>query len=338
MNRSAGEGNTPLIASAAIPGLQFKLESANPSGSYKDRFVAAQMRVMSDAGARACLATSSGNTGSALAAAAARARLRCVILVNEDAPAGKLLQMRAHGALVVRVPRFVSAPEVTQAVFAILEEAEVSLRAPLVVSAYHYCPDGMRGVETISTELFRAAPHTRHVFVPVGGGGLYSAVVRGFASATPASPLVHAVQPEGCPTLLDAIRHNRGTVEPVTSTTRISGLSVPFDLDASLALTLQRENGGSTIGVTDDDVFAAQDMLFRDEGICAEPAGAAALAGYLRARQSGMVGEGDPCICLVTGHGLKDLASIERVADLSPSPRCQPAELREYLSSVVEGA
>jgi threonine synthase len=137
--------------------------------------------------------------------------------------------------------------------------------------------------------------------------------------------------------LLDAVRAGSDAAAPVASTTRVSGLSVPFDLDATLALGLMRRNGGSAIGVSDDDVFAAQAQLFRDEGICAEPAGAASFAGYLKARESGVAAEGEPSICLVTGHGLKDFASIERLANITPSPRCDAAGLRELLPQLVEG-
>ena len=90
-----GEGNTPLIPSAStgaslgLAQLYFKLESCNPSGSYKDRFIAAEVARLVRLGVRACMATSSGNTGSSLAAYCARYRIRCAIVVNQDAPAGK---------------------------------------------------------------------------------------------------------------------------------------------------------------------------------------------------------------------------------------------------------
>src|SRR5580700_12116825 len=97
-----GEGNTPLLRSARVgPSLHldrlyFKLENCNPSGSYKDRFSAAEMGRVLRLGARSCVATSSGNTGSSLAAYCARYGLKCLIVVNESAPTGKLEQMQAH--------------------------------------------------------------------------------------------------------------------------------------------------------------------------------------------------------------------------------------------------
>src|SRR5690348_5894728 len=118
-----GEGHTPLVKSARIgPALGlarvfFKLESANPSGSYKDRFVAAEIARVISIGAKGCLATSSGNTGSSLAAYCARSNLPCVIVVGANTPAGKLTQMQAYGARVLRVNNFLTSPAVAKAAF-----------------------------------------------------------------------------------------------------------------------------------------------------------------------------------------------------------------------------
>lgn len=317
-----GEGNTPLVSSISLPSssnLFFKLENVNPSGSYKDRFIAAEMAHVLDRKTGVCLATSSGNTGSALAAYCARFGLRCIILVNQNIPSGKLVQMRAHGAIVVRVPEFTTSAEVTQRVFSQLSEFTAHNRAALVVSAFRYCPVGMQGVQSIAHEIATQMPDVEHVFVPVGGGGLYSAMCRGFRD-TSATPKIHAVQPEGCPTILNAIRSGSEAALPVESSTSISGLSVPFDIDATLALQFIREGIGSAIGVTDAEVMEAQRILLREEGIYCEPAGAAAFAGYRAAIRNGTVRNDARCICLVTGSGAKDPSSIERVANETESP------------------
>lgn len=331
---SLGEGNTPLVPSLRLAhrlGLRrlfFKLELCNPSGSYKDRFIAAQLSHILPAGVRACVATSSGNTGAALAAYCARYGLACSIIVNQNAPAGKLAQMQAHGARVLRVRDFTSSPDVTLQVFAILERFSQQANASLVVSAYRYCPQGMAGVESLGRELNH--PDLRHVFVPLGGGGLYSAVCRGL-HGSPA--LVHAVQPEGCLTTVAAWTRGDDEIRPVESTTTISGLAVPFDIDASLALRLLRQNGGTAYAVSDQEVYQAQQLMLELEGIYTEPAGATALAGLLRAVQSGQVQPDDDTICLVTGHGFKDPASITAAAARHPDTLLLPSELLAALQS-----
>lgn len=325
-----GEGGTPLVRSVRVGpalglrSLMFKLESCNPSGSYKDRFVAAQVSAMRAREIRSCLATSSGNTGSALAAYCARYDIQCTIIVNEHAPSGKLAQMQAHGARVIRVQGFATSPEITLQVYAMLERFSRASGAPLVVSAYRYCPEGMAGVESLGRELVNV-PGLKHVFVPVGGGGLYSAVCRGLGDS---SVRVHAAQPKACLTVVASWERGDDRIHPVESSTRISGLAVPFDIDASLALRLLRKNGGAGFAVPDDEVFEAQRMLLEQEGIYCEPAGAAALVGARMARLQGMIDEDEPVVCLVTGHGFKDPDSITVAAAKFPSMVVAPGVWR----------
>lgn len=335
---SMGEGDTPLVASVSVgpsiglTRLYFKLESCNPSGSYKDRFIASEITRLLRIGAQGCVATSSGNTGSSLAAYCARYGLRCAIVVNDTAPAGKLEQMRAHGAVVFRVPNFVTSAEVTRQVLETLAELARCRQIPLVVSAYRYCPEGMAGVESLAHEL---PADTAHVFVPVGGGGLYSAVARGLASRAPGAR-AHAVQPEGCSTVVAAFERGDNEIRPVTSTTAISGLSVPFDIDATLALEHLRKSGGIGVTVSDSEVFAAQQLLLAKEGIYCEPAGATALAGLLRAQRAGIVKPGEPVVCLVTGHGFKDPASVREIAGRTPSPLVEADRLATAITEMIE--
>lgn len=318
MTATLGEGRTPLVSSIrlareiGIRRLYFKLESTNPSGSYKDRFIAAEVTRILASGSRACVATSSGNTGSALAAYCARYDIRCAILVNEVAPEGKLMQMKAHGAKVIRVRGFGADSAVTKGVFDTLAELARKENVPLVVSAFRHCPVGMAGVESLGRELVeQAGPELHHVFVPMGGGGLYAATCRGVASA---GWPVHIVQPAGCLTAVAAWQRGDSEIVPVESSTRISGLSVPFDIDATLALEHLRACGGFGLGVEDDEVFESQRLMLSLEGIFSEPAGATALAGLRKALREGRLSAGESAICLVTGTGFKDPDSIAAAA------------------------
>jgi threonine synthase len=337
-----GEGNTPLVQSVGIAAelglnrLFFKLENTNPSGSYKDRFAAAEVADVLASGGKGCLATSSGNTGSALAAFCARYSLPCIIVVGTNTPVGKLVQMQAHGARVLRVRDFLNSPTVAKQAFETLAEVAVELDLRLVVSAYRYSPKGMQGVEPLSAELVdQSSNEIRHVFVPVGGGGLFTAVCRGF-EARSKKPLIHCVQPEGCPTVVAAFERGTDTIEPVESTTRVSGLSVPYDIDASLALGQLRKFGGRAFRVSDNEVLDAQQMLLRQEGIYAEPAGATALAGLRRALADKLVKPEETTICLVTGHGSKDPDSIQMAAAKSPVATLEVQDLKKTISGLVK--
>ena len=329
MQVTLGEGHTPLVESRrlardlGLARLLFKLEGANPTGSYKDRFIAAEIGRLIAQDARACVATSSGNTGASLAAYAARYEIACTIVVGDATPAGKLVQMAAHGARLIKVPGFTTDAGITQRVLARLSQCG----APLVVSAYRYCPVGMAGVESLGRELAGAA---RHVFVPAGSGGLFIATLRGLAGE---ESRVHAVQPEGCSTFVAA--HQRGDHEIIpiaASRTRVSGLSVPFDIDASLALSELRGSGGMAISVSDEAIFAAQAMMMELEGIYAEPAGAAALAGLIQSLQRGAISPSDSAVCVVSGHGFKDPDAAAAVAARHPAILVPETELGGVLS------
>ncbi len=317
MRITLGEGNTPLVESVRIgPSLgmrklYFKLETTNPTGSYKDRFVAAEVGRLVQAGAPECVSTSSGNTGASLAAYCARYAVRCTILVDDHAPAAKLVQMQAHGARVIRVKDFVQDPAVTVRALDILEKSGV----PMVVSAYRYCPEGMMGTEQIGREILAQAPkRVRNIFVPMGGGGLYIATVRG----TQAAVRVHAVQPEGCSTMVAAYQRGDENITPVMNASRISGLTVPYDIDATVALHELKRCRGAGISVPDESVWRAQLDLLVQEGIYCEPAGAAALAGLRDAIERKIVSPDEDAVCLVTGHGFKDADSVALVASRNP--------------------
>ena len=318
---SLGEGNTPLLRSrrigpaVGINNLWFKLETGNPSGSYKDRFAAAAISHMIAEGQKTCIATSSGNTGAALAAYCAAAKIRCHISVVEAAPDAKLLQMRAYGAEVIRVPGFGLNPEITSQTFDGLLEQGGSPGHALQISAYRYSPKGMAGVESIAFELAeQMVQGINHVFSPAGGGGLTLATARGF-SKRGMSTSVHCVQPEGNDTIAGPLRSGRDQARAVDCDSQISGLQVASVIDGDQVIRECRSSGGTGHLVSDEFVWECQCRLAQEEGIFCEPAGAVALAGALNAVEANEVSADSQIVCLVTGSGFKDAASIGRMID-----------------------
>jgi threonine synthase len=325
---SLGEGNTPVVRSQRIgpamglDQLYFKLEIANPSGSYKDRFASAAISQMVADGKKQILATSSGNTGAALAAYAAAAGLSCEIAIVETAPDGKLKQMAAYGANLFKVKGFGLDAEVTRRVMADLLQRAQDPKSQLQISAYAYSPDGMRGVQTIGYELAQQCPQQEwnHVFVPAGGGGLILAVARGFEQMVQhgkisASPKIQCVQPTGNDTIATPLASGQRRARAVACTTAISGLQVAGVLDGDDVITACRVSGGTGHIVQDAEVWEAQMRLAREEGIFCEPAGAVALAAALNAAATGVIAKSDCICCLVTGSGFKDEASLNRMLD-----------------------
>jgi threonine synthase len=300
---SLGEGHTPLVRSARIgpalglSRLWFKLEGANPTGSYKDRFAAAAVSHLRHDGKRLCLGTSSGNTGAALAAYCARAGIACVLAIVEGAPQGKLRQMRAHGARLVRIRGFGSSAAVNAEVIEGLRVLAAGLDAGFEVSAFACSPRGMAGVQTLGFEIGEdAGMHPFDVFCPAGGGGLTLAVARGLAilaarSGSRAPMRVHCVQPEGNDTIASALRSGAARARSVESRTAISGLQVGGVIDGDAVIEACRASGGQGHVVTDE---------------------AALRRGELR--------PDEPVICLVTGSGFKDERSLGAMAGEDPVP------------------
>lgn len=343
-----GEGHTPLIpakqmgADYGIRNLYFKLEITNPSGSYKDRFAAAAVSHLLDSGSRICLATSSGNTGSALAAYCARVGLPCFIVVVDGTPAAKLAQMQIYGAHTLMVRGFGLDEGITSQVFNELEKVSATFHTRVQISAFAFSPEGMAGVETVAMEIAEHIPGPyNHIFSPTGGGGLTLAVGKGFQKWKDhhpgfVLPRLHCVQPEGNDTIAGALRQGRGKATPISqSKTKVSGLQVPGILDGDKTLAICGRSGGEGFLVSDDLVFRLQSELALREGIYCEPAGAVALAGAIQAAEEGNISPEENVICLVTGHGFKDSAMHGRMESVRNEYFDHAESVTKYIAQVI---
>ena len=321
-----GEGDTPLVRSRRIgpqmgfDNLYFKMETANPSGSFKDRFAAVAVSDLLSRGVKKCLATSSGNTGAAIATYCAAAEIECTIAILETTPLGKLTQMLAHGAKLIRVKGFGLDPKQTVAAFEMLENAGKEIGCPPQISAFHYSPVGMSGTQTISYEIAEQfadiSSYPDHVFVPAGGGGFALGTTIGFeqlAEAGQPMPCIEVVQPEGNDTIASSLRHGDEKAKAVDCTTAISGLQVASVIDGDKVVTHCRASGGTGHIVSDENIWKVQTRLAREEGIFCEPAGAVATAGALKAMAAGEIDSNKKIVCLITGSGFKDPVSIEKM-------------------------
>lgn len=335
---SLGEGGTPLIRSRsigpslALENLYFKVETGNPTGSYKDRFAASAISHLLSEDAPLCLGCSSGNTGAALAAYSAAAGFPCVLAIVDSAPQAKLRQMQIYGARLVRLKGFGTEASVTQEVTERLEALAETLGTTVQISAFCHSPKGMTGVQSLSLELADSGVDIRHVFCPAGAGGLALAVARGFQD-TVAMPAVHCVQPEGNDTIASRLRAGYETAAACTCTTTISGLQVANVMDGTETLRACKASGGSGFTVSDDFVFAVQERMAREEGIFTEPAGAVALAGAIRAIENREVALDETVVCLVTGSGFKDEGSQDRM--LRTSVDCLRVEHFDAFEEIV---
>lgn len=336
---SLGEGNTPLVKSGNLNqsgNLFFKMEQLNPTGSFKDRFAAVETALMKQAGITTFIATSSGNTGSALAAFSAKHGLRCLLFVNEIAPVNKLKQMLIYGAEVFRVKDFGVTNELSTPIFRRLQDLAEESKTRLVISAYKYSPEGMEGVKTIAYEMVEQLSEVpENVFIQVGGGGLLSSIWRGFNDLRTRNlidklPKIIGVQPELNDTMVTPFTKNLEKAREVNTTTSISGLAVQVDIDATLALRSVQNSGGFGMTVTDTEIYQTLNKLALREGVYVEPAGAASVAGYLKAISSGLINKNEKSVCILTGHGLKDTSP-------SSQQEVKNIDLRHINRNLIEG-
>lgn len=320
-----GEGNTPLVKSKYIgpsmglDHLYFKLEGLNPTGSYKDRFASMAIAHCLQQNKRSILATSSGNTGAALAAYASAAGLKCVICLVDGAPFGKTQQMGAYGAELLMIEEFGINDACTLEVMGLLKDLASSHHSALEISAYKFSPNGMEGVQTIAFEIAEELTAVDHVFVPAGGGGLFLSVVLGFAKwkdkVNPqVQPKLTCVQPAGNDTIASVLSGRQSSPKALAnSTTTISGLQVSSLLDADEIIKQAAFSPCDGQVVRDSEVFALQKLLMQKEGIYSEPAGAVSLAGLKAAVDSGQVKRDERIVCLVTGNGFKDQSALNKI-------------------------
>ncbi|HZU18335.1 MAG TPA: threonine synthase [Candidatus Dormibacteraeota bacterium] len=302
-------GGTPLLAPPGLrralgaPNLHLKDESRGPSGSNKDRATALVLEHGLRAGVETVSCASTGNVAVSLALGAAAAGLRAVIFVPAGVEESKLRLMLLAGATVVRVDRGYGAA------------FELSRRAAREFGWLDrntgLNPLTLEAKKTVAFEIWeqlgRRPPDV--VLAPVGDGPTLWALARGFrelraCGATSRLPRLIGVQAAGCQPV--KVAFETGTpVKPVEPHTVADGIAVGRPVAGARVVEEVRASAGGLVAVEDREMLEAIDLLARRGGVIAEPAGAAALAGLIRAREQGLVGREEVAVVLVTGTGLK---------------------------------
>jgi len=308
------EGNTPLVASRTIQErlrgrLWFKVEGANPTGSFKDRGMTLAVSRALQERSRGVICASTGNTAASAAAYAARAGLPCMVIVPaEGVASAKLTQALASGATVVAVEgTFDRALELAR-------EAAARLTLTLVNSLNPY---RLAGQQTAVWEICEALEHAPDLIaLPVGNAGNISAFWQGLAvyaaqGGGPRRTRLLGVQAAGAAPLVEG----RVIAQP---TTVASAIRVGSPASWRSAIEAAEGSGGAFLAVTDEEIFEAQDLLAREEGLFVEPAAAAAVAGLLRLSGGGGVPSDGTAVAVLTGHGLKDVATVQARLPLPP--------------------
>jgi threonine synthase len=295
------EGGTPLVRSGGLSAatgaeVWLKYDGANPTGSFKDRGMTLAISKASEEGAKAVVCASTGNTSASAAAYAAKAGLTCAVLVPKGKVAmGKMAATLVHGARMLEVQgNFDASLDLAR---------ELADRFPVtLVNSVN--PFRLQGQKTAAFEIcdFLGRAPDIHC-VPVGNAGNISSHWLGYSEyladgVIGEPPQLFGFQAAGAAPLV----RGEPVEDPQTIATAIR-IGKPASWD--LALEAARGSEGGIWSVTDRQILAAYRTVAR-EGLFAEPASAASVAGLLQAHEEGRVRTGALVVCILTGHGLKD--------------------------------
>ncbi len=324
------EGDTPLleapkIAKELCPGMKvfLKLEGLNPTGSFKDRGMTYAVSKAIEAGSKALICASTGNTSAAAAAYAARAGIEAAVIIPEGKIAlGKLSQAMMHGSKVFQVKG--NFDDALRMVKEIAQNGKMTL-----VNSVN--PFRLVGQKTAAYEIVEAlglAP-TYHA-LPVGNAGNITAYWAGYQDYQQAKkidrlPKMLGFQAAGAAPLV--LGHPITHPETIATAIRIGN---PANKEG--ALQALKESKGQINSVTDEEILEAYQMVAHSEGYFCEPASAASVAGAFKLAKKKFFKNTDILVCTLTGHGLKDPDNAIRV---SPNPiviNANTEELRSALS------
>ena len=296
------EGNTPLIKADNLARkfeldaeIYLKFEGSNPTGSFKDRGMTMAVTKAKEAGSNAIICASTGNTSASAAAYGARAGLKTYVLIPDGYIAlGKLSQAMMYGAEIIAIQgNFDQALEVVRK---ISEEYPITL----VNSVNPYRIEGQKtGAFEICDALGQAPDYH---FIPVGNAGNITAYWKGYKEYNEKGkinnlPKMMGFEAEGAA----AIVRGERIMNPETIATAIR-IGNPASWEKAEAA--RDESKGTISSVNDDEIMAAYKLIANCEGVLAEPASAASVAGLIKCRHT--IKTGAKCVCILTGNGLKD--------------------------------
>ncbi|WP_431776615.1 threonine synthase [Streptomyces cucumeris] len=301
------EGGTPLVPAQVLSErtgceVHLKVEGANPTGSFKDRGMTMAISAAKEAGAKAVICASTGNTSASAAAYAVRAGMVCAVLVPQGKIAlGKMGQALVHGSKILQVDG--NFDDCLTLARRLSEKYPVAL-----VNSVN--PARIEGQKTAAFEIVDMLGDAPDIHVlPVGNAGNITAYWKGyqeyaapFGGQDPRStrtPRMWGFQASGSAPIV------RG--EPVREPSTIAtAIRIGNPASWSSAERARDESGGLIDEVTDRQILAAYRLLASQEGVFVEPASAASVAGLLKAAEQGLVDPGQRIVCTVTGNGLKD--------------------------------
>lgn len=307
------EGNTPLLHLPHLSeelgiDLHVKIDGVNPTGSFKDRGMVMAVAKAKEEGSKTVICASTGNTSAAAAAYAARAGMRCIVVIpNGKIAMGKLAQAVMYGAEIVAIEG--NFDHALSMVRKLSETAPIAL----VNSVNPYRIEGQKTAAFEICDQLGKAPDV--LAIPVGNAGNITAYWKGFKEYhehhQTGLPHMHGFEAEGAA----AIVRNEVIENPETIATAIR---IGNPASWQYAVNAASESNGKIDEVTDEEIVAAYRLIAKREGVFAEPGSAASIAGVIKHVNAGFIAKGSTVVAVLTGNGLKDPSTAIDVNNVKP--------------------
>jgi len=313
-----GAGFTPLIradrlaAELGLGELWIKDDTANPTGSFKDRVVSVALTKARQLGFKIAACASTGNLANSVAAHAARAGMESVVLIPHDLEKAKVTMTSVYGGRVIAVEG--SYDDVNRLCAELTSEQPSWAFVNVNVRTYYAEGSKTLAFETVE-QLGWQAPD--HVVVPIGSGSQLTKVAKGFEELWKVGVLdeepsvrISGAQAAGCSPVATAFAEQADAIRPVKPDTIAKSLAIGNPADGWYALEAIRRSGGACASVTDAEIIEGIRLLARTEGIFAETAGGVTIATLAKLAAAGTVRSDERVVAMVTGHGLKTVEAL----------------------------
>lgn len=318
-----GAGFTPLVradrlaAELGLGEVWIKDDTANPTGSFKDRVVSVALTKARQLGFKVAACASTGNLANSVAAHAARAGMESVVLIPSNLEKAKITMTTVYGGRVIAVDG--TYDDVNRLCAELTSERPAWAFVNVNIRTY-YAEGSKTLAFEVAEQLGWQAPD--HVVVPIASGSQLTKVAKGFEELTRVGLLdgdpsirISGAQAAGCSPVATAFAEGSDTIRPVKPATIAKSLAIGNPADGWYALDAIRRSGGACAAVTDDEVLEGIRLLARTEGIFAETAGGVTIATLAKLAAEGVVRPDERVVALVTGHGLKTVEALSGTAD-----------------------
>jgi threonine synthase len=310
-------GCTPLVRAdnlaraLGMRALWVKDDSANPTHSFKDRVVAVALAAARELGFTTLACPSTGNLANAVAAAAARAGIRSVVLVPADLEQQKIVTTAVYGGTLVAVEG--TYDDVNRVASELAGEHEDWAFVNVNVRPYYAEGSKTLGYEVAESLGWRLP---EQVVIPVASGSQLTKVDKAFGElgdlglVDPTPYRIFGAQASGCSPVSAAFKAGHDVVRPVRPSTIAKSLAIGNPADGPYVLDTTRRTGGAVEDVSDEEVVEGIRLLARTEGIFAETAGGVTVATLSKLLESGQIDPDAETVVFNTGEGLKTLDAV----------------------------